>query len=433
MNINALYNLYKQHPVVCTDTRSILPDCLFFAFSGAHFDGNQFALEALAKGAAYAIVSDPAIHHDRVIHVNNTVDTLQSLARHHRHQFEIPFLAITGTNGKTTTKELVSRVLSTQYIVHSTSGNFNNHIGVPLTLLNMQTDTQIAVIEMGANHIGEIDMLCRIAEPTHGLITNIGYAHLEGFGSFEGVIRAKSELFQYVDAHHGMAFINADDPSLNKFIGRLNQFQSYGLKDDSHADVHFKFEPSPTGSGFTIIDRKSDFQITSSLFGPYNASNCLAALCVGRHFKVPPELIRDAISTFSSKSNRSEIVRFNNCTIVKDAYNANPSSMELAIKAFSEQYPEGWLIIGDMKELGPESPRLHQRILDQIQLCNFPEVYFVGEEFIKAGKLLRQNHRFHFFPTIEDVKQQWNWEECKGKAVLMKGSRSLHLERLLET
>ena len=433
MHIDALYSLYEQHPVVCTDTRSIVPGCLFFALSGAHFDGNQFALEALSKGASYAIVSDLSIHHDHAIHVNNTLDTLQALARHHRHQFDIPFLAITGTNGKTTTKELVTRVLSRQYVVHSTAGNLNNHIGVPLTLLAMKRNTEIAVIEMGANHIGEIDMLCRIAEPTHGLITNIGYAHLEGFGSFEGVIQAKSELFQYLDSHGGMAFINADDPTLKRFIGQLSHFQSYGLKDESTAHIHFKFEPSSTGSGFTISDRKSDKKITSPLFGPYNASNCLAAFCVGSYFNVSPDAIREAISTFTSKSNRSEVVRFGDCIIVKDAYNANPSSMELAISAFAQQYPEGWLIIGDMKELGRDSDVLHQKILDQIHQCSFPVVYFVGEEFMKAGRSVKANSRFYFFPTIEEVKQQWQWKNCDGKAILMKGSRSVHLEKLLET
>ncbi|HJW28026.1 MAG TPA: Mur ligase family protein, partial [Saprospiraceae bacterium] len=269
MDISTLYELYLAHPDITTDTRKIREGCLFVALKGEQFDGNDFAEEALRKGAAYAIVSQPQWYGPRFIHVPDTLVALQQLAKHHRRQLRIPVIAITGSNGKTTTKELITLALSTSFKVHATAGNLNNHIGVPLTVLSAPLDTEILVCEMGANHQYEIQFLCELASPTHGLITNIGSAHLEGFGSFEGVKKAKGELFDYLKDHDGLAFINVDDPSLEEMSKYLPHTVRYGLKPGARADFHFEYKDFPDHSGFTIRDRHSPIEITSKMFGAY--------------------------------------------------------------------------------------------------------------------------------------------------------------------
>lgn len=433
MDITSLYSAFKKYRQISTDTRKIIPGSIFFALKGDQFDGNRFAQEALDTGAALAVVSDPNLHGEKYIHVDDTLLALQQLAHEHRRHLLVPVIAITGSNGKTTTKELIATVLSGKYKVHATTGNLNNHIGVPLTLLQTPDDTQILVCEMGANHIGEIATLCKIAEPTHGIITNIGRAHLEGFGGFEGVKRAKGELFEFLQEHEGFAFINADDPSLAQMSLSLKNKLTYGLKDETHPQIHFKFIAQPGIAGFKIQDRNSGKEISSALFGHYNAINLLAAYTIGKYFEVEEAVIQKQLENFVSGSNRSEVVEWKGCTIIKDAYNANPSSMELAVKAFSDQYPEGWVVLGDMKELGAETSAAHQQIAAFTQIKPFEKIWFVGEAFAKATQDLHlQDDRIRYAKNIEEVKENWQWENCVGKAILLKGSRSMHLEKLLE-
>lgn len=434
MDITKLYDIYLKHPVICTDTRAIEPDCLFFALGGVNFDGNKFAAEALAKGAAYCIVSDNSLSGEKYIKVERTLETLQELALYHRKHFTIPVIAITGSNGKTTTKELVTTVLKCEYKVHATTGNFNNHIGVPLTLLSMPPDIEIAVVEMGANHIGEIKMLCNIAMPTHGLITNIGKAHLEGFGSVEGVRQAKGELFDYLKETNGYAFVNADDLSTFELGRDIIEKTTYGLKNDHHPAVHFTFEQMDGEEGFILKDTNSDVTIRSSMFGYYNASNMLAAYVVGSHFKVRDEMMIGSLSSYTPGANRSEVVNVAGCTVVKDAYNANPSSMENALKAFADRYPKGWVILGAMKELGEESVNAHQQVIDLITTLGFEKVILIGEEFKAAMQGFDRTPvpDFILADNVDDIKKTWDWDQCKTKAVLLKGSRSMYLERLLD-
>lgn len=432
-DITMLYQLFQEHPYISTDTRNIRENSIFFALKGANFDGNTFAAEALRQGAAYAVVSDPLLTGDRILQVPDTLLALQSLANHHRRQLHIPVLAITGSNGKTTTKELITTALSVKYNVHATLGNLNNHIGVPLTLLGVTRDIEFVVCEMGANHGGEIAQLCEIAQPTHGLITNIGQAHLEGFGSVEGVKKAKGELFEYLNQHGGTAFVNTDDPNLIDLGLPLSNKVTYGFNAAPGPNILFTYTSSPDQHGFTLTDPASALAIHSSMFGIYNASNMLAAYTVGKYFNVPQDDMVDALSTFVPRANRSERLVYKNCILVKDAYNANPSSMELAIRAFSELYPDGWIVIGDMKELGEGSPGAHLHIVKLVSAMQFGRIYLVGEAFKKALVTSGiEDPRFIPADKIESVKGGWNWADCSGNALLLKGSRSMHLEQLLD-
>lgn len=434
MDLEALYDIYKHHSFICTDTRSIQKDCIFFALPGANFDGNQFAYEALEKGAAYAVVSDSSLKNPNLILVEDTLDTLQSLASYHRRQFNIPLIAITGSNGKTTTKELITTVLSLKYKTHATVGNLNNHIGVPVTLLRMPPETEIAVIEMGANHIGEIHDLCEIALPTHGLITNIGKAHLEGFGSMEGVRKAKGELYDFLKTHNGYAFVNADDPALLEMGKYIIQKTSYGFNKSEAPAVLFNYSNAPENDGFIVGDELNDIIIHSKMLGRYNASNILAAYTVGMHFHVDRKLMAESLATYTPASNRSEIISHSGCTIIKDAYNANPSSMELALRAFAERYLDGWVVLGSMKELGTESENAHKHIINVLLSLGFSRIYLIGQEFISAlAKVDTSDQQFIVTAdSIDDLKNKWDWDQCNGTAILLKGSRSMHLERLLE-
>lgn len=432
-DIAMLYQLFLEHPYISTDTRNIRENSIFFALKGANFDGNTFATEALQQGAAYAVVSDPLLTGDHLLHVADTLVALQSLANHHRRQLTIPVLAITGSNGKTTTKELITSVLSAKYSVHATNGNLNNHIGVPLTLLGVTSDIEFVVCEMGANHAGEIALLCEIALPTHGLITNIGQAHLEGFGSVEGVKKAKGELFDYLNHHGGIAFVNTDDANLLDLAIPLSHKVTYGFNSAPGPNVHFSYSSSPEQLGFTITDSGSALAIHSSMFGIYNASNVLAAYTVGQYFNVNRDQLVEALSTFEPRANRSERLVYKDCILVKDAYNANPSSMELAIRAFSAQYPVGWIMIGDMKELGASGPGAHLHIVKLVSKMQFGRIYLVGEAFKKALETSGiEDPRFIPADKIEAVKAGWNWADCSGNALLLKGSRSMHLEQLLD-
>ncbi|HEX5113046.1 MAG TPA: UDP-N-acetylmuramoyl-tripeptide--D-alanyl-D-alanine ligase [Saprospiraceae bacterium] len=428
-----LYSIFRDHPLISTDTRNIQEGSIFFALRGDQFDGNSFAKDALAKGAAYAVVSDSSITGQPFIHVNDTLQALQDLAHMHRSHFSIPVIGVTGSNGKTTTKELLSSVLSGKFNTHATQGNLNNHIGVPLTLLQLKKEHELLICEMGANHIGEIAALCEIAAPTHGIITNIGKAHLEGFGSIEGVKKAKGELFDYLKNSYGFAFVNADDPALVEISESLTQRLKYALKDDSTADIHFRYIAEKNQPGFMVKDRNSDFQIHSNLFGFYNASNILAAYSAGKHFGVDENLMAQRLSSFVSGANRSERIIWKDCIIIKDAYNANPSSMELALHAFAEQYPYGWVVLGDMKELGPDTAAAHHQIVSKALAEKFSRLFFVGEAFRQAfASLNKKDPRVDVAANVEELKGRWNWNACAGEQLLLKGSRSMHLEKLLE-
>lgn len=433
IDIPSLYSIFLEHPEITTDTRKINPRSIFFALKGTSFDGNAFAYKALEKGASYAVVSDPGLSGPNLILVEDTLLALQSLANYHRRQRNVPVLAITGSNGKTTTKELVTAVLSRKYKVHATRGNLNNHIGVPLTLLGIGSETEFVVCEMGANHVGEIAQLCTIAEPSHGLITNIGLAHLEGFGSPEGVKKAKGELFAYLRDHHGFGFVNADDPGTLELGEMVDQKTTFGFSASGNPEIHFSYAQVAGGKGFMLTAMNGKVKIQSSMFGYYNASNMLAAYAVGKHFDVAETAIIDALSTFVPGANRSEIIRHQGCLIVKDAYNANPSSMALAVRAFAELYPEGWIVIGDMKELGAGSHAAHQQIIDLAKTLSFERVYLVGNSFLEAyASSESPGPRFLPFADIDALKKDWQWEKCAGKTILLKGSRSMQIERLIE-
>jgi UDP-N-acetylmuramoyl-tripeptide--D-alanyl-D-alanine ligase len=421
-----LYTLFLQHPEISTDSRKVRKGCLFFGLKGEHFDGNEFTSYALEKGASYAIIDNASYQTDeRCILVENVLSTLQHLANHHRKQFRIPFLAITGTNGKTTTKEILNSVLSKKYQTLATSGNFNNHIGVPLTLLQLRRETEIAIVEMGANHPGEIDLLCRIAEPTHGIITNIGKAHLAGFGGFEGVINAKTELFRFLKSRQGTAFVNTGDPLLVRCA------QGMKIIPYDPGDAILTNETNDLKDSFLKMKIKMNGQeiiLSTKLFGRYNAENILAVACIGHYFNVDPGQIKNAIESYEPQNNRSQILQTNNNLLILDMYNANPSSMDLALQNFSEsKHDKKVLILGDMLELGSESDNEHQNILDLIEKLGFTEVYFIGPVFTR----LNTRKEWICFQDSELARIWFEHHRIADKAILIKGSRGIKLENLV--
>ena len=419
MEIKELYEIYKAHPVVTTDSRNCPEGSIFFALKGETFDGNKFAMQALEKGCAYAVVDDPQLSpcfrgtseaeggnnsslltpHPSLIFVDNVLDTLQQLARYHREQLDIPFVGITGTNGKTTTKELVATVLSKKYRVHYTQGNFNNHIGVPLTLLSIKPDCEIAVIEMGANHPGEIKTLANIALPTCGLITNVGKAHLEGFGSLEGVINTKKELYDNLVERGGHVFVNANNELLLDALRKSHSsfltphsslISTYSSNPDVAADVNGKllrcapyveFEWNLNNAQCTMHNA----QLSTHFVGAYNLDNMLAAITVGLHFGVDEKDICDAISNYVPANNRSQLTKTERNTLIVDAYNANPTSMMAAIDNFDIMEGENKMaILGDMLELGEQSEVEHQNIVRRLMESKIEKIILVGKEFEKA-------------------------------------------------
>ena len=403
MEIKELYEIYKAHPVVTTDSRNCPEGSIFFALKGETFDGNKFAMQALEKGCAYAVVDDLTqctmhnaqctINESQFIEVDNVLDTLQALARYHREQLDIPFVGITGTNGKTTTKELVATVLSKKYRVHYTQGNFNNHIGVPLTLLSIKPDCEMAVIEMGANHPGEIKALADIALPTCGLITNVGKAHLEGFGSLEGVINTKKELYDNLAERGGHVFVNAANPLLMKALDNVQctmhnaQLTTYSSTADVKANVNGRLLRCAPYVEFEWKSQLSTLntQLSTHIVGAYNLDNMLAAITVGLHFGVAEEDICDAISNYVPANNRSQLTKTERNTLIVDAYNANPTSMMAAIDNFELMEGENKLaILGDMLELGEQSEIEHQTIVCRLLESKIEKVILVGKEFCKC-------------------------------------------------
>jgi UDP-N-acetylmuramoyl-tripeptide--D-alanyl-D-alanine ligase len=423
--IEELYSIYRKYPVIVTDSRKISKDCLFFALKGESFDGNTFARDAILKGAAYAIIDHPAFAGHQTILVEDVLHTLQDLARYHRATLKIPVIGITGSNGKTTSKELIYAVLSSHFTAHATQGNLNNHIGVPITLLSVAEDTEIAIIEMGANHPGEIAELCTIADPTFGLITNIGKAHLEGFGGFEGVIRTKNELYQHLQKSGGTAFVNADNELLWRLSAELKRI-SYGTSPSAEA-VGISFNADPF-LDVSWMKGSQDIEIHTQLTGDYNFENVMAAICIGQHFDVPDQKIKAALEAYTPSNSRSQTLSTERNKIILDAYNANPTSMVAALKNFSKmQAPRKMAILGDMLELGEESLSEHEAIVQLLSGLNFENVILVGPEFMKcAGDL------FKTFPDSV-AAQQWLKEKIFNDfTILVKGSRGLHMEHVLD-
>lgn len=427
MDIKDLYGLFQKHPVISTDSRNIPAGCIFFALKGQNFDGNKFAAESLEKGAAYAVVDDPGTAKEpRFILVKSVLESLQNLANYHRRQLNIPVLAITGTNGKTTTKELLSAVLRKKYIVTSTQGNLNNHIGVPITLLNMTAQTELAVIEMGANHPGEIAALCQIAEPNYGIITNIGKAHLEGFGSFEGVVRTKSELYDFLKQNHGKCFINIDNELLVKQADGLEKL-TYGTS----AEAQLQGFPE-NGSWYLtirILFPKGWLYLRSKLIGSYNFENILAAARIGIHFDIEPTDIQKAVENYQSGNSRSQLIQKGTNHIIMDAYNANPTSMTAALINFAGiNHPKKTIILGDMLELGSHAAEEHQKIADLIQHERFNTVYLVGSYF-SATDASSAAQKFETTELLADYLDRQ--APSADNLILVKGSRGIRLEKII--
>jgi len=426
MNIEKIYKLYTEFPDVVTDSRKIKKNSIFFGLKGEKFNGNEFAAEALKRGAAYAVIDDEKfVQPGKTILVENVLKTLQSLANIHRKKLEIPVLAVTGSNGKTTTKELIAAVLSKKFNVSFTRENFNNHIGLPLTLLSMTRETTMGIVEMGANHPGEISLLCSIADPDYGIITNIGRAHLEGFGSFEKVIKTKGELYDYLKNKKGIIFYNQDNTILSRLIGNYAKKVSYGQNDRN-----FLCEPVYKPP---FIEARVHFPgkllcISTNLTGSYNFENIMAAISVGNFFGVEPEQIRDAIQDYTPENNRSQLIEKKGMIIVMDAYNANPTSMKASIQSFVSDFSNPrCLILGDMLELGPYSEWEHNEIIKEISNHLFKEVFLIGQEFSKAAKNL-QYRTFSNTDIFCRYIQQNTLTDC---SILIKGSRALQLEKVI--
>ena len=429
MKIEQLHKRFLDHPNISTDSRKIEPNCLFFALKGVSFDGNKYALEALQKGAAYAVVDDHSLPiHEKLIFVDDVLVALQQLATYHRKTFDVPVIGITGTNGKTTTKELVVSVLQQKYQMTSTQGNFNNHIGVPLTLLKITANTQLAIVEMGANHPGEIAQLCSIAAPDYGLITNIGKAHLEGFGSFEGVVKTKSELYDYLRKNNGTCFINTDNDILTKQAAGLNQL-TYGKNEN--AQLRGKLQESGYYLTVKTLFPKGWLYLKSKLIGNYNFENILAAARVGMHFGVNPLHIQKAIEQYQPTNNRSQLITKRTNKIIMDAYNANPTSMMASLINFSKiEGANKTIILGDMLELGEQSFDEHQKIVDFIQSTQIETIYLVGSEFAKTLTAIKTK-KFDNAELLSDYLYQQ--KPMENHTILIKGSRGIQLEKVLES
>ncbi len=425
MSIIDLYDLFIHNPQITTDSRNCPKGSIFFALKGDKFDGNQYAGKALASGCVYAVIDNPDYYiGERTILVDNVLKTLQQLAHHHRKVLGLPIIGITGTNGKTTTKELLAAVLSTKFNLLYTEGNFNNHIGVPLTLLRLTHDHEMAVIEMGASHPGDIKELVDIVHPNYGIITNVGRAHLEGFGSFEGVIRTKGELYDYIRRSKGKIFIKKENEYLQSIAKGIEQI-TYGNGDDAFASGQVvSCDP------FLVFNWKQQGKlhtVETHMIGSYNLDNVLAAVAVGRFFKIPAERISRAIAAYEPTNNRSQFKKTENNELIIDAYNANPSSMKVALDNFITMpvQPKA-IILGDMRELGPTSDELHAEVVAQIKKGQFDKVFLCGEHFSKVGK------EFSPFATTEAMVEELRKQPLKGYHILIKGSHSMGLEKLAD-
>ena len=445
MDIKKIYKLYQQHPCITTDSRECPEGSIFLALRGASFNGNEFALAALQKGCSYAIVDeDIAAESDNIIRVDDCLQTYKDLAREHRRQFDLPVVGITGTNGKTTTKELIRAVLSECYNVMATEGNFNNDVGVPKTLFRLSDEHDIAVVEMGASHPGDIKTLVETAEPTCGLITNVGRAHLQGFGSFEGVCKTKGELYDFLVGHDCPIFVNRDNEHLMQMIqarsqqptanGQAPDIYYYGQSDAPDILIHgevvscapflkFRWREQDADAGYA-----SDWmEVQTRLIGAYNLDNMLAAITVGYVNNIPFEQINHALENYTPTNNRSQMTETQTNHLVVDAYNANPSSMQAAIDNFCRmEVSPKMVILGDMRELGDVSAEEHLRVVEQLKQARFDEVWLVGDEFGKTGSPFRHFH------DVEEVKEAIAREQPQHRYILIKGSNSTKLYQLPE-
>jgi UDP-N-acetylmuramoyl-tripeptide--D-alanyl-D-alanine ligase len=426
MKTEQLYDLFKESAGITTDSRTVSKDQLFFALWGENFNGNKFASEAIEKGASWAVVDDPLFETERTILVDDCLFELQALATHHRRQMNIPVLAITGTNGKTTTKELLSAIIARKIKVHSTKGNLNNHIGVPITILSAPPDTEMMIIEMGANHIGEIRTLCLIARPDYGIITNIGSAHIEGFGSAEGVIKAKTELYDYLRKVNGIALYNDDNQLLaEKIFKTVNR--AVPFSDPTGTDLLVEQAPSDLNLSFTVTYKHQTYKIRTNLFGNYNLENVKAAIATGLFFEIDMKDIADAIEKYQPANNRSQIKITKRNTLICDSYNANPTSMHAALESFAGvQAGPKLVIFGDMLELGEKSLEEHTKLLKELQSGKLDSAILVGPVFHKVS--LKTG--FRSFPDTGKAMEYLKSNPLKGNIILIKGSRGMGLEKI---
>ena len=425
--IQELYSVFIKYPNISTDTRKIIPNSLFFALKGDSFNGNQFAETALKLGASYAVIDDEKKYHgDKYILVKDVLTCLQQLATYHRKQLKSIIIAITGSNGKTTTKELIKKVLEKKYRTLATQGNLNNHIGVPLTLLSITPEIELAIVEMGANHVGEIAMLCNIAQPDYGMITNIGKAHIGEFGSFENIIKAKTELYTYIKSNGKKIFVNAEDALLMKHARGIDQI-TYGTRSNAYS----RSELVEVNPFLKIVYENQPIQ--SKLIGTYNFDNITLAICIGKYFGIGIADIKNAIEEYVPSNNRSQIVKTKSNEIVLDAYNANPSSMMVAIQNFYQMKGDDkWLILGDMLELGQYEVEEHKSIIKLIESKKFKHVILVGNRFDKA--VLELGSNFPVFKTSDELLNVISHQyRIKDALILIKGSRGMKLERVVDS
>ncbi|MFL5754135.1 MAG: UDP-N-acetylmuramoyl-tripeptide--D-alanyl-D-alanine ligase [Bacteroidia bacterium] len=430
-SITLLYEKFLASGLqVCTDTRKLIPNSIFFALKGDNFNANEFALKSLEQGCSYAVIDEERYKSgERTILVKDALETLQALAHHHRKQFEIPFIAITGSNGKTTTKELINAVLSKKYNTLATQGNLNNHIGVPLTLLSVRKEHEMAIIEMGANHQGEIDLLCRIADPDYGIITNVGKAHLEGFGGIEGVIKGKSELYRYILEKKGKIFVHGDDEVLNGLLpnndkityGTKKLYDVIGKLNEKAEQVEFAWK-----TRYTAPQLKDAPFLKTQLVGIYNYYNLLCAACVGITFRVEEQQINEALTSYVPSNMRSQLLRTAYNTLILDYYNANPSSMSAAIENFSKMNAANkMLVLGDMLELGEDTVKEHQHILDLLREKQL-------ENYVLVGPVFNSISREKSFTDSDKAYTYLKQLHLKENTILIKGSRGIKLENVLE-
>ncbi len=425
MEISELYKKYSETGKVSTDTRQITSGSVFFALRGPSFNANEFAADALQKGASYAVVDEEKfVVSDKYVLVEDGLTALQALARYHRSQLKIPFIGLTGSNGKTTSKELVNAVLSKKYSVYATKGNLNNHIGVPLTVLSINASHEIAVIEMGANHVGEIAALSGIANPTHGFITNIGRAHIGTFGGYENIIRGKSELYQHLINNNGTAFINSQNPVLANMAKRFASPVLYPAAGDFYQCALKRSDP------FVVIEAENGDLITTKIVGDYNFENIAVALCIGKYFKVDPRQANDAVAAYEPGNMRSQVMKKGSNTIILDAYNANPSSMEAAITNLAAmEHARKVVILGDMYELEEETEAEHRKLGNILQSKGIHEAYLCGP-FIASAQKTFPNGRF--FATRDALAEELKKNPITNSLILIKASRGMAMEKIVE-
>ena len=425
MNISKIYALFNQNNSVSIDTRSIKPKDIFFAIKGPNFDGNNFALEAIKKGASYVISDNSTISKksDKIIYVDNAIKALQKLANYHRRKLNTKIIAITGSNGKTTSKELILNVLKSKYKTTATKGNLNNHLGVPLSLLEINENTDFGIIEMGANHINEISQLCKIAEPNFGYITNFGNAHLEGFGSIEGVIKGKSELYNYLINNKSLIFNNSENIKQTSLINNYKNTYSFGINSESNCIIN----KSDSENSLNVSYQNKI--IKSTIYGDYNFENICIAIAIGEYFEVDFKNIKQGIESYLPDNNRSQISVKNNNTIILDAYNANPTSMSLALESYKKtNYKNKMIIVGDMFELGKDSNHYHQEITNSLEKINDSTIYIVGEYFCNT----KHSDRIKSFSSTKELINNLSKTNVSNYSILIKGSRGMQLEKIIE-